>query len=150
MMLALALAATLQNPAATAAFESADKEFLALETRLMGAIQRKDAATLEQLLAKGFAYSHMVQGRAPQVLNRDEWIKIRSAQTDLESFEITALSARVFSGVAVVRFQASRKATVGTVDRSGEFGYVDVWIKEGGAWKAANRIASRPDASLPR
>jgi hypothetical protein len=48
----------------------------------------------------------------------------------------------------VVRFQVSRKGTVGQREVDGEHAVVDVWVRERGAWALAYRVVSRPDASL--
>ena len=86
-----------------------------------------------------------LEGRAPLVLNRGEWLKT-SEHYALVGFEIRHLAARVFGNVAVVRLQPYRMAVAGTsVDRSGEFAVVDVWTKDGGAWRLSARHLSRPD-----
>ena len=80
-------------------------------------------------------------------MNRDEWLKTSEIYT-LTGFAIRYLSARVFGDTAVVRLQPYRKATLGTaVDRSGEFAVVDVWTKNGDAWKLSARFLSRPDVA---
>jgi uncharacterized protein DUF4440 len=128
------------------AVEADNQKFLALETRVSGAIQIKNAAALDELLAKDFAFSLFLEGRAPEVMSRGEWLKA-SAIYSLTAFELRHLSARVFGDVAVVRLQPSRTAKVGTtLDRSGEFAVVDVWTKEGEAWKLSSRYLARPDA----
>jgi hypothetical protein len=49
---------------------------------------------------------------------------------------------------ALVRAQVVRKGTVGSEDMSGEYALVDLWAKEGGAWKdpLAGRRTSRGSA----
>jgi hypothetical protein len=126
--------------------EATDKQFLDLETRVSGEIYTKNTAALDQLLAKDFTFSLSLEGRAPEVMNRDEWLKTSEIYT-LSGFAIRYLSARVFGDTAVVRLQPYRKATLGTtVDRSGEFA-VDVWTRNGDAWKLSARFLSRPDAA---
>jgi hypothetical protein len=72
-----------------------------------------------------------LEGRAPVVLSRSEWLKT-SEHYALIGFEIRNLAARVFGNVAVVRLQPYRLAVAGTsLDRSGEFAVVDVWTKDG-------------------
>ena len=81
-------------------------------------------------------------------MSRPEWLKAGSHYT-LQDFEIQDLVARRFGGVVVVDFTFRATATLGTLDRSGEFSNTDVWVKEGGAWKLAARYASRPDSLAP-
>jgi hypothetical protein len=120
--------------------------FQNLETRVSGAIQMKNIPALDELLAKDFAFNLFLEGRAPEVLNRSEWLKTSDLYT-LTGFEIRYLAARVFGDVAVVRLQPYRTAVAGTsgIDRSGEFAVVDVWTKDGNTWKLSVRHLSRPD-----
>jgi hypothetical protein len=146
MFLAPALVAVLLQAASSTAPVDPEKEpFQTLETRVSGAILAKNTAALDELLAKDFAFMAFLQGRAPVVLNRSEWLKTSGNYT-LIGFEIRQLAARVFGNVAVVRLQPYRMAVAGTtVDRSGEFALVDVWTKDGDAWKLSARHLSRPD-----
>jgi hypothetical protein len=146
MVLSSALVAVLlQATPSTPAVDPEKEPFQSLETRVSGAIQMKNVPALEELLAKDFSFSVFLEGRAPQVMNRSEWMKT-SEHYALTGFEIRHLAARVFGNVAVVRLQPSRKATAGTsLDHSGEFAVVDVWTKDGGAWKLSTRLLSRPD-----
>jgi hypothetical protein len=78
-------------------------------------------------------------------MSREEWLKASDHYT-LTGFELSYLSVRVFGNVAAVRLQPNRKATAGTtLDRSGEFAVVDIWTKDGNAWKLSSRYLSRPD-----
>jgi hypothetical protein len=142
-----ALAATVQMPSSTKNGEL-NAEFLALETKLRAAIRQKDASTLDAMLAKEFGYRLAIAGGRPQVMSRPEWLKAGSYYT-LEDFEIQELATRRFGDVAVVDFTLRATATLGTLDRSGDFANTDVWVKEGGAWKLAARYASRPDSLAP-
>jgi hypothetical protein len=146
MFLASALVAALLQAASSSAPVDPEKEpFQTLEARLSGAIQAKNVAALDELLAKDFGFMAFLEGRAPVVLSRSEWLKT-SEHYALIGFEIRNLAARVFGNVAVVRLQPYRMAVAGTsLDRSGEFAVVDVWTKDGDAWKLSARHLSRPD-----
>lgn len=145
MVLAPVLIALLAQAPSSKAVDADHEQFQALETQVSGAIQIKNSAALEQLLAKDFAFSLFLVGRAPEVLNREEWLKTADNYT-LTGFELRYLSVRIFGSVAVVRLQPNRKATAGaTVDRSGEFAVVDIWTKDGSAWKLSSRYLARPD-----
>ena len=145
MFLGTAIVAVLLQAAPSAPVDPEKEPFQLLETRVSAAIQMKDMPVLEELLAKDFAFSVFLEGRPPQVMSRGEWLKTSGHYT-LTGFEIRHLAARVFGKVAVVRLQPIRTASVGAaVDHSGEFALVDVWTKDGDAWKLSQRHLSRPD-----
>ncbi len=149
-IVALGLAFPVSVPAQpdTSGIEATDAQFKQLTLDVQGAIQRKDTVALDKHFAKDFAFSMPVSGgKAPQVMNRAEFLKLGAVYT-LESFHITNVAARLWGGVAVVRFQSYRQAAVGSVDRSGEFVVVDTWVKDGGAWRLSMRVLSRPDAGV--
>jgi hypothetical protein len=150
MLLATTLLAAVlaQSPPSATTVDAVNARFLELETRLAGALQQKDSARLDSMLAAGFAYSRMIADRAPDVVNRAEWLRIADELATLERFEIKYLAAGERGSVAVVRFQLSRKGKLGSKELEGEHAVVDVWTKEKGAWALAYRVVSRPDASL--
>ena len=149
-LVALLIAIAAQAPPSAAAVEATHKQFLDLETRLMGAVQLRTTETLEQLLSPRFAFSLMVEGREPQVLNRSEWLQQASAYSRLEGFEIRSVAAGTSGDHAFVRVQVARKGTVGSKDLSGEHVLVDLWAKEKGAWRLRYRVVARPVAPLSR
>jgi hypothetical protein len=142
------LAAALAQSPSLAAADAVNARFLELETRLARALQFREAAALDSLLAPGFAFSRMIAGRRPDVLNRAEWLRMADELVTLERFEIKYLAAGERGSIAVVRFQVSRKGKVGQREVDGEHAVVDVWVRERGAWALAYRVVSRPDASL--
>ena len=120
--------------------------FQGLETRVANAIQLKSVAALEPLLAMDFTFNLFLEGRAPEVMNRDEWLKSSEHYT-LKNFELRHLAVRVFDKIAAVRLQPNHSATAGTtLDRSGEFSVVDIWSRDGDTWKLSARYLSRPDS----
>jgi hypothetical protein len=125
-----------------------DALFLKLTTDLNRAIQQKDGPAVDRALAKDFSFSMFVEGKPPQVMNRDEALKTMGSLYSLERFEIKNLAARPFGSVAVVRFQPLRKAELGSRDRTGEFAVVDVWQKDGDTWRLSIRYQGRPDPGL--
>jgi hypothetical protein len=148
-IVAVGLASPVTVPAQpdTSHIEAIDAQFKQLTLDVQGAIQRKDTAALDKYFAKDFAFSMPVAGKVPQVMNRAEFLKLGALYT-LESFHITNLAARLWGGVAVVRFQSFRQAAVGGVDRSGEFVVVDTWVKDGDIWRLSMRVLARPDPGV--
>jgi hypothetical protein len=149
-LVALLLAAAVQAPPTAAKVEATQRQFLDLETSLLSAVQAQRTQALDALVSPSFAFSLMVEGRQPEVLNRSEWLKMNTAQTRLEGFELRSVAAGVFGDHGLVRAQVVRKGTVGSQDVSGEYALVDLWAKEGGAWKLRYRVVARPVAPLSR
>jgi hypothetical protein len=139
-------AVALAQPSA-ARVEADDALFQRLTTAVQAAIQQKNVAVLDLNFSKDFAFSMLVADKAPQVLSREEFLKMGSLYT-LERFELKNLAARVFGSVAVVRFQSLRSAALGSLDRSGEFVVVDTWVKDGDTWLLSMRFLARPDPGL--
>lgn len=146
-VLGLALPVTVLAQPDTSGVEAIDAQFQQLTLQVQGAIQRKDTAALDKHFAKDFAFSMPVSGKVPQVMNRAEFLKLGALYT-LETFHISNLAARVWGGVAVVRFQSYRTAALGSIDRSGEFVVVDTWVKDGDAWRLSMRFLARPDPGV--
>jgi|SRR5262245_19167545 len=142
-MLPIALFVLLQS--STSATEAATNQFQALETKVSGALQAKNRTALDEILAKDFAYSLFLEGRAPEVLNRNEALQFAGSLYELSGFEIRHVGVRVFGSLAVVALQPASRGSVGTVERSGEFAIVDIWTKIDGAWRLSSRYVSRPD-----
>ena len=148
MMMTLAtlwLAAAALQPSA-ASVDATNARFLDLETRLQAAVQLKKAEEIDALIAPDFALRTAFEGRAAQVMNRSETLTAAASYYRLESFEIRYLAAREFGAVAVVNYRAFHAATVGNLDRSGEFAVTDVWTRAGSDWKLTLRYVSRPEA----
>jgi hypothetical protein len=146
----LLIAAAGQAAPAAATVEANTKQFLALETRLMGAVQLRTASVLEEMVSPHFGFSLMIEGREPDVLNRSEWLRLTTAHSRLDGFELRSLAAGVFGDHAIVRAQAVRQGGVGSVDLSGEYVLVDLWAREAETWKLRYRVVSRPVAPLAR
>jgi hypothetical protein len=146
-IVALAVPALAHAQPSAERVEADNALFLKLTTEVQGAVQQKNTAALDAHFAKDFAFSMLMAGKPPQVLNREEFLKMGALYT-LERFELKNLAARVLGSVAVVRFQSLRKAELGTLDRSGEFVVVDTWVKDGSSWRLAMRFLARPDPGL--
>src|SRR5262249_46567410 len=77
----------LQAAPSSKAVDAENERFLGLETRVSGAIQMKNSAALEGLLAKDFTFSLALEGRPPEIMSREEWLKATEYYT-LTGFEI--------------------------------------------------------------
>jgi hypothetical protein len=146
LLIALLMAGPVQPTSASV--EAANAQFLKLTVDANRALQSKDMAALDRLLAKDFAYSMFVAGRMPSVMSRSETLDMAERHYTLEHFEIRDLAARILGQVAVVRYQPYREAMAGTVERRGEFAIVDVWVRDGSDWRLSMRYQSRPDPGM--
>jgi hypothetical protein len=145
---AVVMLVALQPPSAEV--EAANKEFLDLEVKLLGAAQLKNTQVLEEMLSPGFGFSLMIEGRSPEILSRPEWLRLTDAYSRLDGFELHSVAAFASGDQAVVRAQLVRRGSVGAKDLSGEYVYVDLWGKEDGAWKIRYRVVARPVPPLTR
>jgi hypothetical protein len=148
--IALLIAALAQAGPSSADVEATNKQFLDLENKLMGAAQLRNAQSLEQLVSSRFGFSLMIEGREPEVLTRNEWLRLTNVHSRLEGYELRSVAAGAFGDEAMVRAQVVRTGSVGSKDLSGEYVLVDLWAKEDGAWKIRYRVVARPVAPLAR
>jgi len=114
--------------------------FSKLERDWMLAVQKKDKAALDALLAPEF-----IERRATDPghdVRRADWIEDALNNYKLDSFGAQDMVIRAFLGEAVVSFVQARKATAAGADRSGNFFIVDLWVVNHGNWQVAARYAS--------
>ena len=149
-LLAVLLAAAVQAPPSAEAVEANQRQFLDLETKLMGAVLLRRADTLEELVSSRFGFSVMIEGREPEVLSRSEWLRFTNVHSRLEGFEIRSVAAGTYGDLAMVRAQVTRRGAVGSRDLSGEYVFLDLWGREDGAWKIRYRVVARPVPPLSR
>jgi ketosteroid isomerase-like protein len=109
-------------------------ELAALGQGWMEAVQRKDVAALEQILASEYAYTASGQGRK----SRAQWLETLPIY-DIHRFEFTEVDVRDYGDVAVLISRYRQDASVGGVPRSGEFLLTDVWVRRDGRWQVAAR-----------
>lgn len=114
--------------------------FSKLERDWMLAVQKKDQAALDALLAPEFIERRSTDPEHDVL--RADWMQEALSHYKLESFSARETEIRAFLGSAVVSFVQSQKATVSGADRSGEFFIVDLWVVNHGKWQAAARFLS--------
>ncbi len=146
VLLLLAVAANGQEPVKpklTPTIITATRQvalFSGLEKQMLGAVQKKDKAALQQLLADDFEISLPDADPLPG----DDWMdSVMAKDFTLKSFVVRQLSVADLGDAAVVRFDRLQQADYKGKNESGEFFVVDLWKKSGGSWKLANRYVSR-------
>lgn len=140
-LLCLLLAAT--TVPAVATVEEDQATFMALELKLLSAIQGKQVAAVEELVSPSFAWSLALEGRGNAVMSRSEWIK-GGDYYDLGSFDVSHLSAQTFGKLTLVHFRYTIAGSLGTADVTGGYVVTDLWEKDGRDWKLLRRFVSRP------
>jgi hypothetical protein len=114
--------------------------FSKLERDWMLAVQKRDKAALDALLAPEFIERRSTDPEHD--VRRADWMQDALNNYKLDSFAARDMVIRAFLGNAVVSFVQSRKATAAGADRSGDFFIVDLWEVDHGAWRVATRFVS--------
>jgi ketosteroid isomerase-like protein len=114
--------------------------FSDLEKQLLNAIQNKDKAALSNLVAEDF----LIEMPDSDPLSVEDWTAtILSKDYSIKSFQVRQLSAQSQGDFAIVKFDRVQNATYKGAADDGEFFVVDLWKKNGDAWKLANRYVSK-------
>ena len=111
-----------------------EHELIARERDWMEAVQRKDLATLERIVAADYVYAASGQGR----WSRERWMKTVPVY-DIHRFAFLDIDVRDYGDVVVVLSRYEQEATVAGVLRSGEFLLTDVWVRREDRWQVVTR-----------
>jgi hypothetical protein len=135
---ALALVATVP---ATGHAESADEAGVRKAVDdLSKAMIAADRAKLEMLTAEGLSYGHS----AGKVETKKEFIDvIAGKKTTYKSITLTEPTVSVAGNNAIARHTFAAEVEAGGQASSPKIGVMQVWVKDGGAWKLLARQAFR-------
>ena len=111
-----------------------EQAFIAREEEWMAAVQRKDHAALEKILAEEYVYTASGQGR----WSRQRWLDT-VAIYDIHHFDFTDIRVQAYGEVAVVHTSYHQEGSVDGTRRSGEFLITDVWVDRDGRWQVVTR-----------
>ena len=117
-----------------AAFSDLEKEFAA-------ALQKRDQARLDAMLADDFDFWSPAGGGDP--IDHDEWLENAHTVYEVQAWSIRELNVRMAGDTAVVSFTESEKSRFKGRSASGDYFVVDVWAKSADGWQLAARYASR-------
>jgi ketosteroid isomerase-like protein len=123
--------------------------FSDLEIQMLKAVQKKDKAALQAMLTDDCVIGMPNADPLPG----DEWVdSVMAKDFILKSFAMREVFAVDLGDAAVIKFERRQDATNKGKAESGEFFVVDVWKKDGNAWKLANRFVSKTnsEASAPK
>jgi Domain of unknown function (DUF4440) len=111
--------------------------FTNLERDWIQAVQRKDEATLESILAPEFMLRSSEEAENPQF--RAAWIHQALNSYHIRTYDHRAMVIRAFLGVAVVSFVQRQQATMDGKDCSGDYLIVDLWESNHNKWQVSAR-----------
>ncbi|HKD81826.1 MAG TPA: nuclear transport factor 2 family protein [Candidatus Angelobacter sp.] len=120
--------------------------FTDLERQLLTAIQKKDKQALQGLVTDDYV---LEMPNADPLAGEDWTDSVLSKDFALKSFQVRQMSVADLGQTAVVKFDRLQRATYKGKDDSGEFFVVDLWKKNGDAWKLANRYVSKVSSVVP-
>jgi ketosteroid isomerase-like protein len=114
--------------------------FSGVEKQMLQAVQKKDKATLEAMLADDC----QITFPKSDTLDCGDWMdSVLAPDFTLKSFSVRNMSVTDLGDSALVNFDRVQQATHGAKDLSGEFFVLDLWKKSGNSWKLVNRYVSR-------
>jgi ketosteroid isomerase-like protein len=117
--------------------------FSDLEIQMLKAVQKKDKAALQAMLTDDCVIGMPNADPLPG----DEWVdSVMAKDFTLKSFAMREVFAVDLGNAAVVKFERRQAAINKGKAESGEFFVVDVWKKDGDAWKLANRFVSKTNS----
>jgi ketosteroid isomerase-like protein len=115
-------------------------ELLQLSDVWMCAVQERDEATLERLVAPEFRF--MAVHLSPEPMHRSEWINAALSGYEIVSFSFLDADVVVHGDTGIVHSRYSQIGNLGTTDLSGVFRLTDVWARREGTWQVLARHSS--------
>ena len=93
-------------------------------------------------LAKIWSDDYTFTNSRGMFLSKDDRLKnFKTSATELESIKETGREVRFYGDVAIVTGQVALEAKYSGQGGSGDYRYINVWVKQGGRWQmAANQI----------
>ncbi len=112
---------------------SVEKALMQMERDWTEAGLKKDAATLDKILAEDW----VGQGPTGVVPKAEALADLKSGDNKLESITLGDMKVRVFGDTAVVTGSDDEKSSYKGKDTSGHYTWTDVFVKRQGRWQAA-------------
>ena len=114
-----------------------EQEIVKLEHEWVAAIQAKDTATIDRLLADDFVGT--TNNR--RYIKRDAIEDVREGEH--ETLVLDDVQVRLYGDTAIVDIDQVEKSRHGGDDFSGTYLFTNTWVKQGGSWKAVASHGSR-------
>jgi ketosteroid isomerase-like protein len=113
-----------------------------LENDWVTAIEKKDAATLDRLIAEDFAGTSPTAHTYTKTNAIDD---LKNAKYVVEAMTLDDVSVNVYGNVAVAFTSQEEKSQYAGADTSGHYHFTDVWVKKDGRWQAVASHGTRYD-----
>lgn len=132
-------------PTASAAESSADveKAVTQLERDWMDAVQKKDAAALDRIVADD---ATLIDSDGRSMTKAAHIAEVKGGDLKIESFTLDPVKVRVFGDIAIATSGDTEKSQFKGKDSSGHYIWTDIYIRRNGHWQA---IATQ-NARLPQ
>ena len=106
----------------------------------MSAMQARDAARLEELVAPGFRFTAL--HLAPEPMSREQWMGAAMGGYHIVSFAYQSMDIDVFGDTGVIHARYSQIANFNAVDLSHGYRLTDIWARIDGRWQVVARHSS--------
>ena len=115
-------------------------ELARLEQEWMEAMQARDRARLDELVAPGFRFTAIHLN--PEPMTREQWMGAALEGYHITTFAYEEMEIDVFGDTAVIHARYSQIASYATVNLSNVFRLTDVWSRIDGRWQVVARHSS--------
>jgi hypothetical protein len=115
---------------------TADIEIAELTDRWQRAIEARDVDDAGRILSRDYAL--VILQPQPAVVRRDEWLRMLPDYV-VTGYSIEERIVETGDDLCTVFQRVDQTAVVKGVERSGIFILVDVWVREGDAWRVWRR-----------
>jgi uncharacterized protein (TIGR02246 family) len=121
---------------------TAEAEIRQLAQEWMDAVARRDAVTLDSLMADDF----ILASGMGIFIEKPEWLDMALRRIVAKSFRYSNVRVRVYGEeeFAVMQSWWSQQATIDGREWDGEGLMTDVWVKQEGRWRVVARHSSVP------
>jgi ketosteroid isomerase-like protein len=116
------------------------KELAEVEEDWMRAMQERDEARLEELVAEGFRFTAL--HLAPEPMSREQWMGAALGGYHIVSFAYQSMDIDVFGDTGVIHARYSQIANYDAVNLSHGYRLTDVWARIDGRWQVVARHSS--------
>jgi ketosteroid isomerase-like protein len=119
------------------------RQLIDLDRQVWKAMQTKDRAALDQLLAPDFGLTALVEGYSLLKKTRADAMGLKQ---DIRAWYFHESDVRLLGDTALVASRVAMESKLADgADRSGEFLVVDAWRRSGSSWRLAARYSSRAE-----
>jgi ketosteroid isomerase-like protein len=116
------------------------KELAEVEEDWMRAMQERDEARLEELVADRFRFTAL--HLAPEPMSREQWMGAAMGGYHIVSFAYQSMDIDVFGDTGVIHARYSQIANYDAVNLSHGYRLTDVWARIDGRWQVVARHSS--------